>query len=205
MVAALFFCILIFVGCGKKDELIFETQTEILKTDGGSERLTERSSEPVTASEKRIYVDVCGAVKHPGVYCLTEGARVYEAIELAGGFRFDADSEVINQAQILQDGMQIKVYTQEETSELEKSGIPLSASEQGLSSDSKDPEMDGKINLNTADKEQLCSLPGIGEVRAEEILAYRSANGGFSSIEEIMKVNGIKEATFQKIKDRIAV
>lgn len=141
-------------------------------------------------TEAVCYVHVCGEVESPGVYGLPEDSRIYEAIEAAGGFTDEAAEETLNLAAKISDGMQILVYSRSEAETLpEVSG----AGEAGL------------VNLNTASKEELMTLKGIGESRAEDIIRYREEAGGFSAIEDIMKVPGIKEAGFQKIKDRITV
>ena len=144
------------------------------------------------ASEKSVFVYVCGAVMSPGVYELPDGSRVYEAVAAAGGLREDADEKCLNQAELLHDGQQITVYTEDEAA----AGLPESLDGTGS---------EGKINLNTAGKEQLMTLPGIGETKAEAILDYREKQGNFSDIEEVKNIEGIKEKVFEKIKDLIEV
>ena len=156
-----------------------------------------------------IYVYVCGAVQKPGVYQLPEGSRVFQAIEAAGGTREDAEDKALNRAQILSDGDQIIVYTAEEIrsgqAELyEPSGV---TSGQGGSAGetSRASESGSKVNINTAGPEELQTLPGIGEARAEAIIRYREEHGRFSGIEEIQNISGIKQKAFEKIKDYIEV
>ncbi len=139
-----------------------------------------------------LYVYVCGHVRDPGVYSFPATARVMDAVAAAGGFDEEADTEYWNLAQLLEDGQQIRVPSEEEQETAAAGTAPESGG-------------DGRVNLNTATKEELMSLPGIGEVKAEAILAYREENGAFSSIEEIMNVSGIKEAGFAKIRDQITV
>lgn len=167
------------------------------------------------------YVHVCGAVNAPGVYPFREGMRLFEAVELAGGFASDADEVWLNQAQTLQDGQRLYIYTRRETKELQsmqhdktqtscvsdapmgQSGMPESeAAQKEASGETLAGE---KVNINTADKAELMTLPGIGEVRAEAIMQYRSQCGGFSAVEEIQEISGIKNAVYSKIKDRITV
>lgn len=169
--------------------------------------------------ENRIAVYVRGAVSKPGVYYLDEGARVYQAIEAAGGFAPDADTEWLNQAEALKDGQMLTVNTLQETSEMEKegrsaypaetgTGISQSAEKAGSGSPSSaagNGAAGGLVNLNTADKDELMTLPGIGESKAESIIRYREENGAFASPEDVMNISGIKEAVFSKIKDRIYV
>ncbi len=137
-----------------------------------------------------IYVHICGEVKDPGVYELPEGSRIFEAVEAAGGFTEKAAQASLNQAQKLSDGVQIVILSLEEAEEKARRERELAA---------------GIVNLNTASKEQLMTLTGIGESRAEDILRYREESGGFQSIEEIMNVPGIKESAYLKIKDSITV
>lgn len=155
----------------------------------------EETGKIVQEPEAEIYVDVCGAVNRPGVYRLKAGSRVFQAIEAAGGFLEEAASDYVNQAQSVSDGQQIYVPDRQEATQL---SIP--AEEQKETKENND-----KVNLNTADLQELMTLSGIGESRAMDIIAYRGEHGDFSAIEEIMNVQGIKEGTFEKIKEQIAV
>ncbi len=152
-----------------------------------------------------IYVDVTGAVKAPGVYTLPAGSRVFEAIALAGGAREDASLENLNQAGILQDGQQIRVYTEEEAAQMAQQGSLPSLPGAETAAGQKESQEALKVNINTAGKEELMTLTGIGETRAEAILAYRRETGGFQAPEDLMQVEGIKEKTFEKLKDQITV
>ncbi len=169
-------------------------------------------------TETVCYVYVCGEVERPGVYQMKDGQRIYEAIGLAGGFTEAAAEAYLNLAAPVKDGMKITVPDQEQADEMERaSGGPGAAGVQpeglygpGVSGGGpRDAQAaDGgtqKVNLNTAGREELMTLKGIGEARAEDILAYRQEHGAFDSIEEIMEVPGIKEAAFRKIKDDITV
>ena len=174
-----------------------------------------------------IWVHVCGAVRRAGVYELPAGSRVFEAVQEAGGFAADADESYVNQAQRLSDGAKLVIPTVEQVEEaagdsrteagrigiveqagVQEAGYGVSAAGTGDSDGRTDPvsvSADGRININTAPEAQLCEIPGIGATRAAAIAAYRQEHGGFSSIEEIMNVSGIKEGTYAKIKDRITV
>lgn len=157
----------------------------------------ERPPEETKPSSQASYVvHVCGQVKEPGVYELEPGSRVYQAVEMAGGFGPDAASWYLNLAQEVADGMKIQVPTEEEALAWGNSGGSLSVG-QG--------QTETKVNLNTADEEQLMTLTGIGESRAADIIRYRQEHGPFERIEDIMNVSGIKEGAFQKIKDSITV
>ena len=152
-----------------------------------------------------IYVDVTGAVKAPGVYTLPAGSRVFEAIALAGGAREDASLENLNQAGILQDGQQIRVYTEEEAAQMAQQGSLPSLPGAEAAAGQEEGQEASKVNINTAGKDELMTLTGIGETRAEAILAYRQETGGFQVPEDLMQVEGIKEKTFEKLKDQITV
>lgn len=162
-----------------------------------------------------IYVHVCGQVAEPGVYALPQGSRLYEAIEAAGGILENGVGEMLNQAEQVGDGQQIYVPSKEEVSQLKEGAYTAhqglagggNAAAQGSSEgwNSASQEAEGKLNLNTASKEQLMTLSGIGERKAESIIAYREEHGGFQKIEELMEVEGIKEGVFNKVRDRISI
>ena len=149
--------------------------------------------------EGSIWVYVCGEVASPGVYELQEGDRITHAIEAAGGLTEAAGQVYLNQAAHLTDGQRIYVPSKEEEQSLTEE---LSPTDRANGQTAKDT---GKVNLNTATKAELLSLNGIGESRAEAILAYREANGRFGNIEDLKKVDGIKEGIFQKIREQITV
>lgn len=167
-----------------KQQTSWETMEEIVTQ---TEQLSKAASTPSV-----IYVHVCGAVNNPGVYEGEAGLRLYQFIELAGGFREDASIEFLNLAQGVQDGTQI--YVPSKTEEASAVVVP-SSTESGSQ----------KLNLNIASKNELMELPGIGNAKAEAILSYRDTNGLFQSVEELMNVPGIKEATFEQIKNLITV
>lgn len=172
--------------------------------EGNEEKLPEKEA----VREQTIFVDVCGAVNAPGVYQLPVGSRIFQAVELAGGFREDAALELVNQAEALNDGQQIRIFTQEEARQQAETGAALDNSQmtnQETDISGENNSSAGLVNLNRADKSALMTLTGIGETRAEAILAYRETHGGFSAVEELMQVEGIKEKTYEKLKDKITV
>lgn len=202
------------------------------RTVAESDAATATGADDRLSTQTEICVHVCGAVKKPGVYTLPSGSRVYEAVQAAGGFAENADENYVNQAQQLPDAVQLVIPTSEQVAaqaqeggqaeslmadaginhedvhgETARIGIlsqdaPAqtgAAGEQNVTSD------DGKININTASESQLCDIPGIGAVRASAIAAYRQEHGAFQTIEDIMKVSGIKQGTYDKIKDSIKV
>lgn len=173
--------------CVREAETVSESNAQI---DDKQKKETEVS---------QIYVQVSGAVVNPGVYQLEAGARIFQAVELAGGMTETADMDSINQAQVLSDGQMIYVYTQGEALNPE-----TASGQQGMGQSQSDSE-DGKVNLNTATAEELQTLPGIGESKADIIISYREEYGPFDSIEGLMNIPGIKEGVFSKIKEHIKV
>ena len=150
--------------------------------------------------KKELVVYVCGAVEKPGIYTLPVGSRLYEAIAMAGGFSKKADSAYHNLARAIEDGERIYILSTSETKEL--TTLQQMEGEEGAGGSVR---ANGLINLNTATAEQLMTLPGIGEARAADILAYRAKIGQFTDIEELMNVSGIGEARFERVKDKITV
>lgn len=156
------------------------------------------------AESEMVFVDVCGAVNVPGVYQLPVGSRVFQAVEMAGGFREDAERYLINQADIVSDGQQIRIFTREEARSMEiQEAVPGEASQENTGEE--EARVSDQVNINRADKTVLMTIPGIGESKAEAIIAYRNIHGNFSSVEELMQVEGIKEKTYEKLKDKITV
>ena len=196
-------------GCRDREaEFLKEAEAEETAAAEEEHGNTPVPSEPPKATEppekKDIYVDVCGAVAEPGVFCLPEGSRVFQAIEAAGGFLPEAAENYVNRAQGLSDGEQLYVPTREEALTMERTDTAPAGEENG-EGDESGTEYAGKVNLNTADESELCTLTGVGASKAKAIIAYREENGPFVSIEDLMKVEGIKEGTFHKIKDEIEV
>ena len=142
--------------------------------------------------DEKIFVDVKGAVKHPGVFETTKDKRVKDLIEEAGGLLDAADTSTLNLSQKVTDQMVIYVLKHGEK--------PKQISDGGTSSSNADV-----ININTANKEQLMKISGVGKTKAEAIISYREKNGDFKKKEDITKVHGIGKATFEKIKDKIEV
>ena len=182
MIVLIFSLCATLIGCQKKAEEMLSLEAAELEQN---DEHTEENKES-TEDTEHIFVYVCGAVNREGVYELASGSRVYEAIAMAGGFREDADARNVNQAEVLEDEERIYVPVVGEE-------IPTVT------------EKDARININKASKEELMTLPGVGESRAESIIKYREQQGAFQSIEEIMQVSGIKEGLFEKIKDLITI
>ncbi|TKA03840.1 competence protein ComE [Bacillus thuringiensis] len=143
-----------------------------------------------TKEQKRtIIIDVKGAVNKEGVYEMKEGDRVKDAVQKAGGFLSEVDIKKVNLAQIVQDQMFLYIPSKNE-------------SEQGMFTSSKE---DGKIRINTAAKEQLEKITGIGSRKAESILKYREEHGPFQKIEDLLEIDGIGAKSLEKIKDQIII
>ena len=176
----LFLCVI--SGCGEASRSYFEEASEAADKAVIESETAEAANGIETESEmdSDCYVYICGAVVHPGVYQLPVGSRIYEVVSAAGGLSADACEDSINQAK-------------------EEKTVP------GEEDEVRRQESGHKVNLNTAEAGELMTLPGIGETKAEQILSYREEKGGFSSIEEIMNITGIKEGVYSKIKDYITV
>ena len=172
-------------GCNESEETEFqEISAEELDEKGASDEIDMVKDEKKT---EKIFVHVCGEVNNPGVYELNAGSRVFEALDAAGGVTKDAADDSINQAEVLSDGQQLEIFSEEQ----------MSQNELTETFDS------GKMNINKATKEELMTLSGIGESKADAIIRYREENGNFNSIEEIMEIEGIKEGVFRKIEEQI--
>ena len=184
-------CILLAVfvtGCGKQNsEVKIETTTNTTKLEN-----TKESS----PKQKKIFIQITGAIQKPGVYEVNEGDRIFQIVAQAGGLLEGASFESVNQAMIAMDGQVIHVLTKDE---YQQNQIPSNGNE------SMQEQQNSKVNINRANQEELMTLPGIGEGKAKQIMEYRQENGPFSQIEDIMKISGIKEHLFEKIKDAICV
>lgn len=180
------------------EERVVET-SDIEESDSIQEASLDlgNSEETSTSVEQEsIAVHVCGQVKNPGVYTLAQGARVSDAIDAAGGLTKDAAGDFINQAQKLEDEQQVYVPNQEEAKESPKEV-------QQETNNESHSENKGLVNINQATREELMTLPGIGEAKADMIITYREDHGKFASIEDIKNISGIKDGVFNKICDLI--
>ena len=181
--------LLILVGVGglfsKKEESVEETEVVVTTV------LAEKT-EVSTTQETVIFVDIKGAVKNPGVYQMKVGDRVKDAIDAAGGLTEEADSQKVNLAKRLEDQMVIVVPKVGEEAE----EIPAGET-------SKEATKEGKVNINTATVEELKTLKGVGEKKAEAIIEYRKKNGSFQTKEDLMKVRGIGKKLFESFQERI--
>ena len=189
-------------------------QNRKAEASAGSTDRTE-FSDASSEEAKTLVVHICGAVSAPGVYELPAGSRIIDAVEAGGGFLPEADEACCNLAEEIVDGCQIYIMTKSEScadgQTEKKAGIQTSpdsdmqTTDRNVRSNSTTALENGLVNLNTADVAALMTLPGIGESRAKAIISYREQHGAFAKIEDIMKISGIKQAAFSKIKDKITV
>lgn len=140
-----------------------------------------------------LVIDVVGKVRKPGIVTVPKGSRVFEAIAAAGGLKGTVDTTAVNMARLLTDGEQILVGTEPAT-------VPGVAGGAGAAGPPT-----AKINLNTATAEQLDTLPGVGPVTAQSILSWRTENGRFSSVDDLLDVKGIGDATLAELRDLVVV
>ena len=161
--------------------------------------------------QSQVVVYICGAVKHPGVYKFTAGSRVNDAVNAASGFKKGAARTAINHARVLEDGEQITIPTLKQVKRKQLSKTTDGDNFQDKTTDNENTDSSEResqntlININTASAGELTSLSGIGQSRADAIIEYRQSNGKFQSIEDIMKIPGIKQGIFNKIKNKISV
>jgi len=181
--------LLILVGMGslfsKKEESVEETTVVEMTV------LAEKT-EVSTTQETVIFVDIKGEVRNPGVYQMKVGDRVKDALEAAGGLTAEADSQKVNLAKRLEDQMVIVVPKVGEEAE----EIPAGETR-------NEATKEGKVNINTATVEELKTLKGVGEKKAEAIIEYRKKNGSFQTKEDLMKVRGIGKKLFESFQERI--
>ena len=199
-----------------KDNAEIKLEEDIVKTEENTLQLEQPTNE-IT----KIKVDIKGAVNKPGVYEVEENSRVSDVIDISGGLTKDADTSVINLSKNVVDEMVIIIYTKEEINEMKKGSTSIKYIEKEcicpkLENDAciedkidnvpsgEISNTNSKVSLNKASLDELMTLDGIGEKKAQAIIDYRNKNG-FKSIEEIMEVDGIGTTTYEKIKDRLTL
>ena len=160
----------------------------------------QRSEEKTDSSQEKIMVDVKGAVRQAGVYELPVGSRVYDAVQKAGGMTDEANSQSVNLAQKLEDESIVYVAKNGE----EVAPVASASASAGTTGGEKQSK-DGKVNLNTATEAELQTISGIGQKRAQDIIAYREEKGKFQSIDELKNVSGIGQKTLEKLKEHVTV
>lgn len=162
-------------------------------------KIEQQPIEPEPPQVTTVLVDVKGAVKQPGVYPLTTEERIIDALTIAGGITDEADTKLINYAQKLQDEMVIYIPKQGEEPP------PEAVATQAQPTSTTSQTTTTTVNLNTADETQLMTIPGIGPAKAASIISYRTEQGNFTTIEDVKKISGIGDKTFEKLKDYISV
>ena len=190
----IFILILAFLIVAGSFYSFWQKNTVIENTSSGEAIAKGASNIEEKPNEMIVYIS--GAVYKPGVFELPSTARVFDAVVMAGGLTPDADVAKINMAQKLKDGMHIHVETRSSTQG--QGGADITSNVSKIKSGSK-------ININTADKSQLDTLPGVGPALAERIVEYRQTNGGFHDIEELKKVSGFGPSKFEKVKDKVTI
>lgn len=194
-VGVLFVCLIIGMGLfwmSRQGEEVEEAATSLAETT-----ILPQEVEDKTTVSTVIYVDVKGEIHHPGVYQMKAESRVKDLIEAAGGFTPLADDQKLNLAQLLEDQMVIVVPKKGEEVNSELAQAPTSQK--------KEVGKEGKVNINTATVEELKTLKGIGEKKAEAIIEYRKKNGSFKNKEELMKVRGIGKKLYESFQERVIV
>ncbi|AUA18718.1 helix-hairpin-helix domain-containing protein [Streptococcus suis] len=174
--------------------------TEFPQTEqaSSSQEQTEETSTEVSEEPSQLVVDVKGAVEKPGLYTLEAGARVNDAVEAAGGLTSQADPKSVNLAQKLSDEAVVYVASKDEN-------ISVVASTTASSAMSQEEKNTSLVNLNTATEADLQTISGIGAKRAADIIAYREANGGFKSVDDLNNVSGIGDKTMESIRPYVTV
>ena len=189
--------------------------------DVEEEVVVEKKREIKKEEVEKVKVDIKGEINNPGIYSLTTDSRVIDVIAQAGGLTENADTSVINLSKKLSDEMVIIVYSKFQVQDFKKTKeIEVQVEEKCIQKDEnalkndacitsdslkEEVKANGKISLNKATKEELMTLTGIGEAKAKDIINYRDKNGGFKTIEDLKKVNGIGDSIFAKIKENITV
>lgn len=187
------------------DEFDMEEQNLLIE-----ESKREENSE-IKEENTKIVVHVSGAVNNEGIVELDKNSRVADAIEAAGGVSQNAYMKDINLASILEDGMKVYIPTNEEVEKQKENSNYISNANTDIIAKNSQENKTGaiktnsKVNINTATKEELDTLPGIGESTANKIINYRKENGNFKSIDEIKEVSGIGDSKFEQIKDLIEI
>ena len=217
-------CMLMCVCQGCSDEEVMEIISEEADKEENADDSIEEASDALadntektenieTNDSQSFVVYVSGYVNNPGVYELSAGSRVIDAIDAAGGYSKEAYDNYLNLASLISDGQMIYVPSEEEiesgsfergvASGADGSGAGGVTGGNGGGNGGNSSDSGMLVNINQASKEELMTLPGIGESKADKIIAYREANGRFNSPEGIMEISGIKDGLYNKIKDKI--
>ena len=183
--AVLFF----WLNSGSDEIKIDEGNSSAIEEDGVSQQ-------EVNSTQSHLYVDIGGEVMKPGVYEVSDGTRLFEVIDKAGGLTEDADIDGINRAETVQDGQKIMIG---------RHGENPDENRDSYSANNVTDSGEGKVNINTADAAALQTIPGIGPSKADRIIEYRESEGKFNEIDDIKNISGIGNKTFESIKEYITV
>lgn len=216
IILIIFVLLFVFIKDDSTEEVILEENNLELKEENIEE-----------VDNIKIKVDIKGAVKNPGVYEVEENSRVSDVINISGGLTSEADTSVINLSKNVIDEMVIIIYTKDEINEMKEGSTSIKYIEKECvcpklendaciedkidnipdnENNSNDKnEANGKVSLNKATLDELMTLDGIGEKKAQAIIDYRNKNNGFKTIEELLEVDGIGSTTYEKIKDRLTL
>ncbi len=195
----------------KKDEISSGKASETANDGGNSEVAEESDKEKETQGGGKIFIDIAGEVKNPGVYEVTSDSRIFEAIEKAGGLTEKADTTNVNQAETVKDGQKISIPKKGATAQSsggsggESSQTTSAPASNAQTSAGTDPASGTKININSADSSQLQTINGIGPSTAEKIIRYRTSKGAFKSIDDLKKVNGIGDKKLEKLRPYVTI
>ncbi len=195
----------------KKDEISSGKASETANDGGNGEVAEESDKERETQSGGKIFIDIAGEVKNPGVYEVTSDSRIFEAIEKAGGLTEKADTTNVNQAETVKDGQKISIPKKGATAQSsggsggESSQTTSAPASNAQTSAGTDPASGTKININSADSSQLQTINGIGPSTAEKIIRYRTSKGAFKSIDDLKKVNGIGDKKLEKLRPYVTI
>ena len=201
ILAVIIFVITAFLLFGPKGNN--ETITLDKENASKNEVISKEEENEKRGASGKVYVDISGEVKKPGVYEVSSDSRIFEVIEKAGGLTGKADTGAINQAELVKDGQKIVISRKGDNRNV--SGSNMADTSSRSTGASHNGTAQGKININSADVNELQKIHGVGPATAEKIIKFRSSNGNFRVIEDLKKVNGIGEKTFEKIKDYITV
>ena len=188
----------------------------ILENEEKEEVVAEKKEEVI----EKVKVDIKGAIKKPGVYELDSNSIINDVIKLAGGLKTNASTKYLNLSKKILDEMVINIYTESEVKKMKEPVDVCEVKDQNLTNcddatiivtnpdsnkdiSNSNEVVDNKVSINNGTKEELMTLSGIGEVKAQAIIDYRNKNGKFSKIEDLMNVSGIGESTYNQIKDNI--
>lgn len=155
------------------------------------------------SKQNTVTIDIAGAVKHSGVYTLKNGARLNDLLKVCGGLTDKAETRAINRAALLKD--QDQIYVPQIGEKIENKPVTSNTPTNSTSTTDSTSSNSEQVHLNSATVEDLQKLNGVGQKKAEQIIAYRDQNGGFKQIEDLTKVTGIGEKTFEKLKDQLAL